>query len=256
MNPGRTRDWGMGYSRQKLVGHKPIGISVTPFLVGWFDASTISGLSDTDPITTWNDVSSGRNHVTGSGANRPLYRTAQGPNALATVQFDGINDRLSRAVWATPPEGDEDCTVFTVVNCTDNTPFFGLFVGLTSGVTECRYGVVGNSRLISSVTAGSQQVASTELIVQDLWYVVAFGFRADAATQSYVKVRAFTKNVTGNDIISGPLGYANLSIGARIEGGIPFAGYISEVRIYNAFFSEAEAGDLMDELNTKWGGIY
>lgn len=69
----------------------------TTFLTGlklWVSAQAISGLSDSDQIATWNDLSGNANHLTGvagSGGAKPLYRTTAGSGGGPAVQFQSGN---------------------------------------------------------------------------------------------------------------------------------------------------------------------
>ncbi|OQY03961.1 MAG: hypothetical protein B6I20_03995, partial [Bacteroidetes bacterium 4572_117] len=67
------------------------GTSSQPHNEIWFNASLL-GLSDTDPVTEWTDISGNNNDGTqGTSANQPIYRTGQ-LNGLPTVIFDGTDD--------------------------------------------------------------------------------------------------------------------------------------------------------------------
>lgn len=67
-------------------------------LLQWLKADAITGLSDTDPVTTWIDSSPNSRDVAGSGTARPLYLSNQ-INALPAVNFDGSNDVLSSSQY-------------------------------------------------------------------------------------------------------------------------------------------------------------
>ena len=57
------------------------------------DSRYITGLSDGDPISTWDDKSGNGYSPTASSTARPIYKTSiQGGNAIA--RFDGSNDAL------------------------------------------------------------------------------------------------------------------------------------------------------------------
>ena len=59
-------------------------------LVGWWDADAITGLSDTDPVSTWSDQSSSGYDASSSGSDRPTYRTGV-LNSKPIVRFSGSN---------------------------------------------------------------------------------------------------------------------------------------------------------------------
>jgi len=67
------------------------GTSSQPTNEIWFDASSL-GLSDTDPVANWTDISGNSNDGTqGISANQPTFNTGQ-INGLPAVIFDGSDD--------------------------------------------------------------------------------------------------------------------------------------------------------------------
>jgi hypothetical protein len=61
------------------------------------DSRFITGLSNTDPVTTWEDRSSSNNDATQGTANdRPLFQTAY-QGGCPALQFDGATDHLDFA---------------------------------------------------------------------------------------------------------------------------------------------------------------
>jgi hypothetical protein len=86
---GRTRYPGIVNSR--ISSFLPSYVSG---LIGWWDASKITGLSDGDAISQWDDLSVKDNHLVQATANyKPLYKTNI-LNGLPCVRFDGIDDAL------------------------------------------------------------------------------------------------------------------------------------------------------------------
>lgn len=62
-----------------------------PGLWVWYQADAITGKSDNDPVTQWDDSSGAARHATGGS---PLYKTAV-LNSLPVLRFDGVDDVLS-----------------------------------------------------------------------------------------------------------------------------------------------------------------
>lgn len=83
----------------------------------WLKADQITGLADNDPVTTWEDQSTGGTHdfTQGTAANKPLYKTNR-INSLPTVLFDGTNDVLT--VAAGTAHMRVDSTLFVVLRLT------------------------------------------------------------------------------------------------------------------------------------------
>lgn len=67
-------------------------------LLQWLKADAITGLADTDPVTTWLDSSSNARNVTGSGTTRPRY-LASDINGFPAVNFDGVDDLMSSSSY-------------------------------------------------------------------------------------------------------------------------------------------------------------
>lgn len=76
-----------------------------------YDASLLTGAND-DPVTTWPDTSGNARDATQANASqRPLLKTAS-RNGLNTVEFDGVNDALISANFATG--GSINAVVFMI----------------------------------------------------------------------------------------------------------------------------------------------
>lgn len=61
--------------------------------IAWYKADAITGLSDGDPVGTWNDSSGSGNSISQTGSARPTYKTSI-INSLPVVRFDGSDDKL------------------------------------------------------------------------------------------------------------------------------------------------------------------
>lgn len=78
-------------------------------LLIWLDADQITGLSDGDPVATWEDESGNGNDFTQvTASRRPLWR-ASWVNGHAAVQFDGVKHFLYRGLTINYP-----CQLFVV----------------------------------------------------------------------------------------------------------------------------------------------
>jgi len=81
------------------VANKTGGGGFTPpaGTFAWFKADAITGLSNNDPVSTWED-SEGSNDATNTGSARPIYKTNV-QNSLPGVEFDGSNDYLASSAF-------------------------------------------------------------------------------------------------------------------------------------------------------------
>lgn len=83
-------------------------------LLAWWKADSLA-LSNGAAVTSWSDSSgNGRTLTQATGANQPVFNTAQ-VNGLPVVTFDGTNDYLATAAFASPTSG---ASVFVVQKLT------------------------------------------------------------------------------------------------------------------------------------------
>lgn len=86
-----------------------------PGLVCWVDALRTIGLSDTDAIGTWPDLSGKSNDFAqGTGGNKPLYRTGLANGTYPVVRFDGVDDYMQTG--AIPALNTASFTVLAVLS--------------------------------------------------------------------------------------------------------------------------------------------
>lgn len=68
-----------------------------PGLLLWLDASRITGKSDGDSVSQWDDLSGNSNHwAQATSSKQPTYQTNE-LNGLPIVRFDGVDDVLTHA---------------------------------------------------------------------------------------------------------------------------------------------------------------
>lgn len=66
----------------------------------WLKPESLSALANNDPVSVWPDSSGNGNDLGNAVGTEPTYKTNL-LNGVAGVQFDGINDKMSRAVLTT-----------------------------------------------------------------------------------------------------------------------------------------------------------
>lgn len=104
----------LGAGAPAAAGFSPADLSG---LAVWFKADAITGLSDNDPVSTWNDSSGNSRNATQTGTLRPTYQTAE-QNGLPIVRSDGSDDYLNTATFTTVAQ---PFTLFMVFKVTANT---------------------------------------------------------------------------------------------------------------------------------------
>lgn len=102
---------------ESFVGPPPSGggLITSPTQIGtvsaWYDANEITGLSDTDPVAQWDDLSGNERHLLqADGTRQPLYRTDV-LSGRPSVRFDGINDYLQVVFGETLSQPNTICAM-------------------------------------------------------------------------------------------------------------------------------------------------
>lgn len=218
----------------------------------WFKADAITGLSDGDPVATWEDSSTNNRDATQSTAgNRPLYKTGI-VNSLPVVRFDGSNDYLITSgvagflsglsaaevflvvkVNADPAAADGSAGLWAMTGSADNTAFpytdGNVYDGFGSSVRKS----TGNPTLSLASTFRLYNVVS----ISGEW-------------TSYVDgTQHFT---TGTNTVSFGAGDGYLGTSVAL-GSIVLAGDIAEFFLFNAKLSTADRQAMNAYIATKYG---
>lgn len=232
-----------------------VEVDVPPFspllvggLVAWWDADAITGKSDGDAISQWDDSSGNARHGTqGTAGSRPTYKTNI-LNGLPVVRFDG---------------GD----VLDVAAFTHGTKF-SVFA-----VVVFRTTAAGNQFIYEQSSDTSQRMY--------LWKrgsdgKLIFGYHDGSAFRDYTKT--WSPAVDTPYLIDGETGPVNNTLGisgttdtsttrtgyptsaskaaqiGRSPGtGSNWNGDIAELIVYNADVSSIDRDLLRDYLSAKWG---
>lgn len=223
----------------RVLGSAPPPAAI-PGLVVWLDAAAITGLADTDPVTSWENLAETESFTQANAGNQPTYRTGL-LNGLPGVRFDGSDDldgSISRLL--------KPSTIFAVVTPT-NVAGNDVFVGNVSGNNSLN--VRFSSNRITLVDEGTANIASSDSDLTNGVPVVV-----DA---SYSVTGEYLFGLNGVDDGSGinnrGLNPAVVCIGARDSGNEDFNGDIHEILIYNLVLSSNDRQFVRNYLRIKWG---
>lgn len=213
----------------------------------WLDASAITGLSDGDPVTTWEDQSSNGFDATQATAdNKPTYQTNE-LNGKPVVRFDGTNDLLSTSSVSVVGD-DGTWTVFAVSDLTGGTGAQTIVDhdNLTRIAQFLRYSA-GSAQAIAFNEAGG---AFTDSESHGAGFDVISSVRSALAVQVFVNGTSGGSTATTGIAISGS---EIVRIGSRGASGAHLAGDIAEVLIYSAALSTADREAVEEYLASKYG---
>jgi len=198
--------------------------------IGWWDASAITGLSDTDKVASWTDLSGNGNHLI-EPTNQPTYRTGI-QNGLPVVKFSG--DSRLYAVIAGLEQPQTVFIVFRQTQWQENSYIIDgtdgpniLFVNGFTPQINLHCGTLGP--VTTDMTIGDFKVCS----------IVSNG------ASSSIRVNGLNESIA--DAGAGNSG--GLCIGRWAGGNFPYV-EVCEVLLYSGTESRAanESG-----LATKWG---
>lgn len=225
-----------------------------PENVIWYDANSLS-LSDTDPVSTWDDLSgNGNDAIQGTGTARPLYRTAQ-INGLPAVVFDGTNDFM-------PFNGsliiNSDYTVIFVGKRQTNSAFKVFLGGTTSSANQNLHLYWFNSTQFRAHHYGND--LQTDMVANTETYsggtdVTEFGIFTTLLSSSDVTDQR--RNYQNNSFLGSRNNTAQLSSYNGAAMGRYTTGYhdidAAELIIYSNALNDAQLQILYEYLGEKYG---
>jgi len=225
----------------------------------WLDASQIAGLSGTDSLATWPDLSgNGNDAVQSTEGFKPTYQTDV-INGLPVVRFDGTDDYLSATDSASLQPAD--LTIFIVSNFSSlkegDQKFFAKSRNSESaaGATWQTTIYEANDLLYQTKNAGSwQSVAANDYIYTGAYITTITHNQSTEAVNIYKDGSAFSTSSS----ITQAFDYATdpLYIGARINGSTiehHLQGDIAEMIIYDSALSTVGRGKVETYLADKYG---
>ncbi|HRY22205.1 MAG TPA: hypothetical protein P5311_00330 [Candidatus Dojkabacteria bacterium] len=232
-------------------------VPVTEGRVLHFDATTITGASDNDPITTWEDISdTGNDASQGTSSRRPIYKESAFNN-LPALEFDPSN--LTSLTASSPASMGNQYTAFAAVYpyTQTGTGDFSTY-GFTIMATTTRYalwfllrqgeikhyaysGSTGTYGLTSGANAPNN---SGSIVTADATINTTDG--ANIYLDSSLEVT----HTPANNPWEGAFCIGDLRNGRNIG----FDGLIGEVIIYNTTLSTEERSLVEQYLGEKWLG--
>lgn len=239
-------------------------LTVTSGLIARWEADSIVGLNDDDPIATWPDTSgSSRDATQGTAANKPLFKT----NIFGTkpgVRFDGSNDKLSFT-----PSSLTDLTVFLVMNVRTFRAFAGPLSWREASTAGFHlWDMVGNSSAMiiglgktnsSNAVTLNKAKSATNYNFPDtagsgfptangiaMWRYTASGPTIEAKKNSQVIASAATDPGFSGDL-------TDACIGRSGSAGFDFLNCdIGAVLVYDSALSDGDCGSVFTYLNSKF----
>lgn len=201
----------------------------------WLKADAITGLSDSDPVTSWVD-SSGNSNTASALSDSPVYH-ASAINSLPAVEFGIGTDHLTFGSNILSTQ----VTWFLVAYRVGGAVFQGLFVtdahSIYASWTGSNWG---------HYPGGSTFVDSLDDISTD-YKIIA------STSDGYDPVATYSEGVLTNTGASDGIASRGTSaIGGDPGGTQPFFGFIAEVVAYNRILSGAEIAQVGGYLSSKY----
>lgn len=202
-----------------------------------FAANLITGLSDTDTVSAWNDYSGNSRNAIAPLGEEPTYRTGI-LNGLPVVRFSATNSkRLVTGSWTALSQPN---TIF-IVGTSRNVTYSQYFDGIASGNRHALF-IRGNTALEaysgSSAIAGVPDLTAPR-IIQVLFNAGSGRVRVDGGSGTAIS--------TGSHTLTG------LTLGNRYASGFVSIGDLAEFLLYAGSLSLTASNMLGDYLAAKWG---
>lgn len=213
----------------------------------WLKADAINGLSDGDPVATWEDSSGEGNDGTQSiSLSRPSYQTNE-INGLPIVRFDGTTGQ-----WFDLPDFASSFTaaeIFIVIKINEDPPGAtnrtGLWRFRGGGVSNTHYPWVDNT-IYESFAADPRHTTVDPTPSLTSWRL----YNVASATNDY------TTRLDGTQLYNS--GSNTVSIGTTVmlgagDGTYFLNGDVAEVIMYDSVLSSGDRNDVESYIASKYG---
>lgn len=220
----------------------------------WLQADTATGLNDGDQIATWTDASGlGHDITQATAAKRPLYKTSI-LNGLPVVRFDGTDDFMATAAYASPTAGG---SLFAVVKVTASAAY-RLILNHASSATwtgghsrfQARVQDSGPWQFIvndDSVAANALNTFPTNAVT-GTWLLMTFIYDQTNLIIASGGTNIITKGLTGTLTSSTFPVY----VGASTDGLNVWNGDMAELVYYDNGLNSTDRAAIEKYLTDKW----
>lgn len=217
------------------------GRRITPFSLGsianieqWLDASQITGLTNNEPLSIWNDLSgNGRNITSFTGG--PLYKTNI-QNNMAAVGLES-----NQGMTGTYTRNSGDFTTVCVCKLTSTT---NSTRRLLNGSNNW---LVGPFQGAWKAYAGGALFTDSGLALDTNALVVVLRQIDGAAT-----VEIFAGNMANTDTQTATIWPGTINFGRVGAFAEDFLGNLLEFAVYSRALSNTEIQSIFTGLNSKW----
>jgi hypothetical protein len=228
-------------------------------IVGFWDASAITGLANNDPVTTWSDRSGLGNHVTQAGAAslKPTYKTTQ-QNSLPALSFDGgdwlgntslssvVNNKTSAPISLV-------CAMKFSTFATNDRTICG-FTKLAAGAPQLNIYAESTTGVLSYYLSGEVTKVGSSAVAFDTNPTIV-SYRGDATTSAKIKNTSALNEV---DTAYGSIGdgvIQSFCLGGLQTNALFYgvSGLYFETFLYKSKLTEANANRITAYLSAKWG---
>jgi hypothetical protein len=204
--------------------------------LAWWDASAITGLSDTDPVVTWSDLANSNDLTQDEPAKRPVYRTGV-QNSLPGLLFTGETDNLEYAMSNIA----QPFTLFIVYKLTSIGAAFDTMFDGKKGASNRQYSYLDHNGTGTWIVSTGNDDTSVSSDTNAHYQTILFNGASSEFREDGVSAGTFDFGAGSFDPIT---------LGSNFTETNGITGYIFEVLLYsgNESATANEAG-----LAAKWG---
>ena len=219
----------------------------------WLRADAITGKSDGETITTWNDESGQANDVTQATASkRPIYKTGI-LNGQPVLRFDGADDILGNTSY---PDPGSEVTIFIVgairgagddsqglceIHPGSNWDGFHVYISAGNVIFRTR-----------DTSDASQPQIGTGGDLRDDVFRIFTGY-AVAADAVYIAVDSGTPSQSLGTFVENTNTQTDITVGGVRVAGWSLEGDMAEFIVYHSLLSAVDRQQVETYLSNKYG---
>ena len=236
-------------------------ISSTSGLLAWYETTSKesfdkSQIRDGAQITQWKDISpnsiiSNSNILTATASNNVTYSQSS-INKLPAIKFNGSGNL---SISTLTQGASSQATIFMVIKLNyppDSTNYKTIFDSHSSSTSSFAFSIKSDMTQLNAGSAGATN-SSANIFLNSGEYAIAIYFNG-TSSKVFLNNTNFTLPSSASDgaLNAGSNQLNGITLGTNKSGALGFAGFVSEVAIFNRVVKSTERKEIFNYFSKKY----